>query len=147
MGAEVRRRDGAIEVQGTGRLHGVEADLRDLSDTVPTLAVVAACAAGPTRVTGVGFIRAKETDRIAAVATELRRCGVDVVEEPDGLVIRPGGRGVRGARIRTYQDHRIAMAFAVLGLRTGGMEIEDPTVVEKSFPDFWSVVEGLAATR
>ena len=143
MGAEVRRDGDSIEVRGTGDLRGIEVDLRDLSDTVPTLAVVAACASGPTRITGIGFIRAKETDRIAAVAAELRRCGVGVDEETDGLRVRPRSGGPHGARIRTYQDHRIAMAFAVLGLRTGGVEIEDPDVVDKSFPGFWAVVEGL----
>jgi len=141
MGASVRVGDDAIEVRGEGELRGVDADLRDLSDTAPTLAVVAACARGPSRFTGIGFIRRKETDRIAAIVTELRRVGVDADEEPDGIVIRPGP--LSGARIETYDDHRMAMSFAVLGLRVPGIEIVDPGCVAKTFPDFWTALGGL----
>jgi 3-phosphoshikimate 1-carboxyvinyltransferase len=96
---------------------------------------------GPTRVRGVGFIRGHETDRVAAVVRELRRCGIEADEEPDGFAVRPGTP--RPARIATYDDHRMAMSFALLGLRLPGIEIEDPGCVAKTFPDFWDVLEGL----
>jgi 3-phosphoshikimate 1-carboxyvinyltransferase len=141
MGAEVRREAGAIEVRGTGRLEGIEVDMSDLSDTAQTLAAVAAFASTPTRVTGIGFIRRKETDRIAAVVAELRRCGVDATEEDDGFVVRPGA--VHGAVVQTYDDHRMAMSFALLGLRVPGIRIADPACVTKTFPTFFQVLDGL----
>ncbi len=119
--------------------------MADCSDTVPTLAAVACFADSPTRITGVGFIRTKETDRIGSLVAELRRCGVDAQEEADGLVIRPSVAGLHGARVRTYHDHRMAMGLALLGLRVPGMEIEDPAVVAKSFPAFWSALGSLGA--
>jgi 3-phosphoshikimate 1-carboxyvinyltransferase len=132
MGAEVRRDDAFIEVRGSGVLHGVEVDLGELSDTVPTLAVVAAFADTPTRITGVGFIRNKESDRIGGVVTELRRCGIDAVEEP----------GVpHGANVNSYGDHRMAMAFALLGLGTEGIVIEGAESVAKTFPDFFETLD------
>jgi 3-phosphoshikimate 1-carboxyvinyltransferase len=141
MGAYVRREAGAIEVRGTGRLEGIEVDMSDLSDTAQTLAAVAAFASTPTRVTGIGFIRRKETDRIAAVVAELRRCGVDAAEEADGFVVRPGA--VHGAVVQTYDDHRMAMSFALLGLRVPGIRIADPACVTKTFPTFFQVLDGL----
>jgi 3-phosphoshikimate 1-carboxyvinyltransferase len=143
MGAVVERGAGSIEVRGTGLQRGIEVDMAGCSDLVPTLAVVASFAPTPTRITGVGFIRSKETDRIAAVVAELRRCGVGSDEEPDGLVVRPPAGGPHGARIHTYGDHRMAMAFALVGLRAAGIEIEDPDVVDKSFPGFWTALDAL----
>jgi 3-phosphoshikimate 1-carboxyvinyltransferase len=140
MGAEVHRGDAVIEVRGSSRLHGVDVDLRELSDTVPTLAVVAD---SPTRIRGVGFIRNKESDRIGGVVTELQRCGIDAVEEPDGLVIRPGVP--HAARVNTYDDHRMAMAFAVLGLGTEGIVIEGAECVAKTFPDFFETLQLLGS--
>jgi 3-phosphoshikimate 1-carboxyvinyltransferase len=141
MGAEVERGDGWTEVRGGGPLRGTTVDLADLSDTAQTLAVVAPFAEGPVRATGIGFIRAKETDRLAAVVTELRRCGVDAVEEADGFVVRPGAP--RAARVRTYDDHRMAMSFALLGLRVPGIEIEDPACVAKTYPGYFGDLERL----
>lgn len=141
MGAEVHRDDDGIEVRGTGRLHGIEVDLRDLSDTAQTLAAVAVFADGPTRVTGIGFIRRKETDRVAAVVTELRRCGIQADEEPDGFVIHPGTP--TPATVRTYDDHRMAMSFALLGLRVPGIAIADPGCVAKTFPDYFATLDRL----
>jgi len=143
MGANVRRDGSSTEVIGTGTLHGVEADMADLSDTAPTLAAVAPFADSPTRVTGIGFIRRKETDRVAAVVTELRRCGIDAVEEPDGWLIRPGQ--VRPVVIETYDDHRMAMSFALLGLRVPGIAIANPACVAKTFPGYWDALEHLGS--
>ena len=144
MGATVERSTGGITVIGTGRLHGLDVDMADWSDTVPTLAAVAAFADSPTRIRGVGFIRSKETDRIGSLVAELARCGVDATEEADGLSIRPRPDAVHGAEVRTYDDHRMAMAMALLGLRVPGIEIDDPDVVAKSFPGYWAAVSGLA---
>jgi 3-phosphoshikimate 1-carboxyvinyltransferase len=143
MGAEVTAGDDWTQVVGTGRLEGVTVDLADLSDTAPTLAVVAACASSPTRATGIGFIREKESDRVAAVVAELGRCGVDAAEEPDGFVVRPDRSRLHGERIETYEDHRMAMSFAVLGLRVPGITIVDPSCVGKTFPRFFEALDSL----
>jgi 3-phosphoshikimate 1-carboxyvinyltransferase len=145
MGAEVVRDEGGVEVVGTGRLTGIEVDLADLSDTAQTLAAVAVFAEGPTRVTGIGFIRRKETDRIAAVVTELRRCGIDAEEEADGFVVHPGRP--RPATVRTYDDHRMAMSFALLGLMVDGITIADPGCVAKTFPGYFETLDMLRAGR
>ena len=140
MGASVTISDDAVEVTG-GVLHGVDADLADFSDTAPTLAVVAALADSPTRIRGIGFIRSKESDRIGAVVEELQKCGVDAVEEDDGMLIRPSA--LHAAVVDPHDDHRLAMAFAVLGLRVPGIEIADPTCVSKTFPGYFDVLESL----
>jgi 3-phosphoshikimate 1-carboxyvinyltransferase len=141
MGASVEQTDDATTVTVAGPLHGVEVDMSQLSDTASTLAVVAAFASTPTRVTGIGFIRAKESDRVGGVVRELRRLGVDADEEADGFVVRPGS--FRPTRVHTYDDHRMAMSFALVGLRVPGVEIEDPACVGKTFPDFFSALAGL----
>ncbi|MEY2463704.1 MAG: 3-phosphoshikimate 1-carboxyvinyltransferase [Acidimicrobiaceae bacterium] len=141
MGAGVEREDERTTVRGVGRLRGIDVDLRDLSDTVPTLAAVAVFADSPTTISGVGFIRGKESDRIAAVVTELRRCGIEAVEHEDGLTIVPGL--VQPARVQTYDDHRIAMAFALIGLRAPGIEIADPGCVAKTFPRYFETLDAL----
>lgn len=141
MGAAVERTDAAIEVRSTGTLRGVEVDLTDFSDTAQTLAATAVFAESPTTVTGIGFIRRKETDRVAAVVAELRRCGIEASEDPDGFTIAPGTPAP--ATIRTYDDHRMAMSFALLGLRSAGITIADPGCVAKTFPTFWDVFESL----
>jgi 3-phosphoshikimate 1-carboxyvinyltransferase len=141
MGADVSWSADGVEVRGTGSLHGVEADMSQRSDTAPTLAAVAAFADTPTRATGIGFIRRKESDRIGAVVRELQRCGIDAVEEPDGFLVRPGRP--HGARVETYDDHRMAMSFALLGLVVPGIEIVDPGCVVKTFPGYWDVLDDL----
>jgi 3-phosphoshikimate 1-carboxyvinyltransferase len=118
-------------------LRGVEVDMRDNSDLVPTLAVVAATASTPTRIRGVGFIRSKESDRLGDLAVELAKAGAAVTVEDDGLTIAPSA--MRGARLDTHHDHRLAMSFGVLGVAVEGIEVADPAVVSKSWPDFWSV--------
>jgi 3-phosphoshikimate 1-carboxyvinyltransferase len=142
MGATVRRSARATTVIGPARLSGLgDVDLAAMPDMAQTLAVVAVFADGPTRARGIGFIRGHETDRIAATVRELRRCGVDAWEEPDGFVVRPGIP--QPGRVRTYDDHRMAMSFALLGLRVPGIEIEDPDCVAKTFPGYWETLAGL----
>ncbi|MBW3615099.1 MAG: 3-phosphoshikimate 1-carboxyvinyltransferase [Actinobacteria bacterium] len=143
MGAEVRRDDDATEVVGPDRLHGISADLSALTDTAQTLAAVAVFADSPTRVTGIGFIRRKETDRIAAVVRELLRCGVQASEDPDGFTVHPGTP--RPTRVETYDDHRMAMSFALLGLRAPGIVISNPGCVAKTYPDYFADLDQLRA--
>ena len=142
MGAKVRREATVVEVTGGGELQGVDVDMADCSDQAQTVAAVAVFASSPTRVRGIGFIRGKETDRIAAVVAELRRCGIEADEHDDGFTVRPGRP--RPARIETYHDHRMAMSFTLLGLRVPGIEIADPGCVAKTFPGFFQAVEGLS---
>ncbi len=135
MGCEVVL--GADSIRITGRaLRGIEIDMETMPDVVLTLAAVAARAEGPTRITNIANLRVKECDRIHAAANELTRLGVEVVEGEDWLLIQPLGKLVP-ARIHTYDDHRVAMAFSVLGLVHEGVAIEDPACVAKSFPGFW----------
>jgi 3-phosphoshikimate 1-carboxyvinyltransferase len=145
MGCTVRMTEVDTEVIGTRDLRGVDVDMSQLSDTAQTLAAVAPFATGPTRVTGIGFIRRKETDRVGAVVRELNRLGVRAVEEDDGFVIHPGM--LRPAEIATYDDHRMAMSFSVIGLRVPGVTILDPGCVSKTFPAFFEVFESLRQPR
>jgi 3-phosphoshikimate 1-carboxyvinyltransferase len=140
MGCAVESTPAGLAVQG-GPLQGVEVNMATMPDLVPTLAVLAAFAQGDTVITGVAHLRHKESDRLAAVATELARLGIEARETTDGLVIRGGTP--KGAFIHTYNDHRIAMSFAVAGLKAGGMRIADPDCVAKSFPDFWEFFQRL----
>jgi 3-phosphoshikimate 1-carboxyvinyltransferase len=111
------------------------------SDTMMTLAAIAPFAKGPTTILNVGHTRHQETDRISAVATELRRLGVQVEEGPDSLRITPGPVG--SGTVETYGDHRMAMAFAITGLATPGIRIKDPGCVTKTFPDYFERLEAL----
>jgi len=134
MGCEVRWETDRITVVGAP-LRGIEVDMNAISDTVQTLAAVAVFADGPTRVTGVGHIRHKETDRIGALATELRKLGAVVDEEEGGLTITPATLGP--ASIDTYDDHRMAMSLALVGLRQPGVVIRDPACTGKTYPQFF----------
>jgi len=125
-------------------LRGVDVDMSDISDLVPTVAVVATQAVTPTRISGVGFIRAKESDRLGDLATELHKTGALVTVEPDGLLIEPTDL-LRGARLATHHDHRLAMAFGLLGLVVDGIEILDPAVVTKSWPSYWDALAAIPA--
>jgi 3-phosphoshikimate 1-carboxyvinyltransferase len=135
MGARVERDAAATTVVG-GPLRGIAVDMNAISDTVPTLAVAALLAEGPTRIHNVAHIRHKETDRIAAVACELRKLGATVEEHPDGMVIHPGP--LHGASIATYGDHRMAMSFAIAGLKIPGVCILDPGCTAKTYPQFFA---------
>lgn len=140
MGATIHRSEEWTEVVGSA-LRGVDVDLSAIPDTALTLAAVAVFADGPTRVRGVDFIRGHETDRVAAVVTELRRMGLDAEETDDGFVIRPGDP--RPTLVRTYDDHRMAMSAALIGLRATGIRIADPGVTAKTYPGFWRDLERL----
>ena len=141
MGCRVTNGTEFIEVTG-GNLKGIAADMNSMPDAVMTLAVVACFATGQTAITGIGNLKIKETDRIAATAAELRKLGAAVVTTGDSMTITPPA-SVSGARIATYDDHRMAMAFAVAGLAAKGMVIENPDVVGKSFPEYWELLEKL----
>jgi 3-phosphoshikimate 1-carboxyvinyltransferase len=140
MGCRVEFQPHAIRVIG-GPLRGVEVDMNHISDTVQTLAAVALFADGPTVVRGVAHNRVKETDRIDDLATELRRLGAIVETFPDGLAITP--RELRPARIETYNDHRMAMSLALVGLRQPGVRITNPACTAKTYPNYF---EDLLAT-
>jgi 3-phosphoshikimate 1-carboxyvinyltransferase len=140
MGCTVVRGDAGITVRG-GPLHGIDVDMNDISDTVMTLAAVACFADGPTTIRNVAHIRHKETDRLAALAAELRRVGVEVAEFADGLMITP--RPLHGAEIETYNDHRMAMSMALIGLRVPGIVIKNPGCVAKTYPHFFTDLERL----
>lgn len=135
MGAHVERSTHSITVTGTGLLRGLDVDMVDISDTAQTLAAVAVHAEGPTRVRGIGFIRGKETDRIAAIVTELRPAGISATEDADGFTIHPGTPAPTTSE--TYSDHRMAMSLALLGLRNPGIEINDPACVAKTYPGYF----------
>ena len=134
MGCRVETCDAGITVHG-GALQGVDVDMNAISDTVMTLGAVACFAEGPTRIRNVAHIRHKETDRIAALATELRRLGAAVEEFEDGLKITP--RPLHGAAVDTYHDHRMAMSLALIGLKVPGVGIKNPGCVAKTYPGFW----------
>jgi 3-phosphoshikimate 1-carboxyvinyltransferase len=135
MGAIVDVRDGRTRVTGTGRLVGVDVDMHHISDTVMTLAAIAPLAEGPTTILNVANIRLKETDRLAAIVTELQRLGQQVEHGDDWLRVTP--RPLSPAVVECYGDHRIAMSFAVLGAIAGGIEIADPASAAKTYPGFW----------
>jgi 3-phosphoshikimate 1-carboxyvinyltransferase len=138
MGCTVVRNQEGWTVHG-GPLRGIDVDMNDISDTVMTLAAVALFAEGPTAIRNVAHIRHKETDRLAALATELRRVGAEVEEFADGLRITP--RPLHGAEIETYNDHRMAMSLALVGLKVPGIAIKNPGCVAKTYPNFFSDLE------
>lgn len=134
MGCEVDWMPDRITVTG-GKLHGIEIDMNAISDTAQTLSAVAVFADSPTTITNVSHMRHKETDRIAAVVTELQRLGIRAEERADGLTIYPG-TPVPG-EVHTYDDHRMAMSFSLIGLRVPGIKILDPGCTAKTYPGFF----------
>ena len=140
MGCTVQYDEACITITG-GVLQGVDVDMNAISDTVPTLAVVALFANGPTNIRNVEHVRHKETDRITDLARELRKLGAKVDERQDGLTITP--RELCGASVDTYNDHRIAMSFAVAGLMIKDVSINDPMCCEKTYPNFFTDLEKL----
>ena len=140
MGCRVEYADDSVAVTG-GALTGIDVDMNGISDTVQTLAAVALFAKGPTRIRGVAHIRHKETDRIADLATELRKLGATVDEYEDGLTITPDA--LRAATIDTYNDHRMAMSLSLVGLKVPGVVINDPGCTAKTHPKFFEDLAGL----
>jgi 3-phosphoshikimate 1-carboxyvinyltransferase len=141
MGCSVEIAPNYIEVRGPDRLQGVEVDMNAFSDTMMTLSAIAPFADGPTTITNVGHTRLQETDRLSAVATELRRLGIETHTTPSSIRIIP--RMIRPGVVRTYGDHRMAMAFAITGLVAPGVRIRDPGCVTKTFPDYFGRLESL----
>ena len=142
MGCAVQETDNCLLITGRSPLHGLDIDMRDIPDTAQTLAAIAPFADSPTRIRGIASARVKETDRIAATCAELTRLGVKVEEHPDGMTIYPC-QNFRPAVIQTYNDHRMAMAFSLIGLRVPGVTIENPGCVSKTFPNFFEVLDTL----
>lgn len=134
MGCDVSFQKNSITVSGPAR-HGIDVDMSDVSDTVQTLAAVALFVSGTTTIRNVAHNRVKETDRIGNLAIELRKLGARVEEQPDGMTICPGQ--LRAADIDTYDDHRMAMSLALVGLQQPGVRIHDPDCVSKTYPNFF----------
>jgi 3-phosphoshikimate 1-carboxyvinyltransferase len=146
MGCSIEQTGAGITLIGPDVLEGIEVDMGDMPDVAPTLAVVAAFAEGTTIINNIAHLRIKECDRLSAVVTELRKLGAEVEEEPARMIIhgKQGGSNLHGATIATYNDHRMAMSFAVAGLRIPGVAITGEECVIKSFPDFWERFARLA---
>ncbi|MFH1152604.1 MAG: 3-phosphoshikimate 1-carboxyvinyltransferase [Pseudomonadota bacterium] len=140
MGCSVHQVSTGIQVRGND-LEGVDVDMADIPDVVPTLAVVAAFAKGTTVIRNIAHLREKECDRISAVVSQLRKMGI-TAEQGDSWLSVQGGQPT-GARIETFNDHRIAMAFSIAGVRVPGMAVENPGCVAKSFPLFWETFDQL----
>jgi len=146
MGCHVMHDNRGITVSGAGvQLRGIDIDMNAISDTAQTLAVVALFGGGPTTIRGVAHIRHKETDRIADLARELRKLGASVEELADGLRITPAP--LRGAEIETYNDHRMAMSFALAGMKIPGVSIRNPGCTAKTYPRFFEDLMALTQTK
>ncbi|HEY8305679.1 MAG TPA: 3-phosphoshikimate 1-carboxyvinyltransferase [Lapillicoccus sp.] len=148
MGADVSLDRSGLTVTGTGEIEGIDVDLHDASELTPVVAALAALAQSPSWIRGVAHIRGHETDRIAALATELNALGASVTETEDGLRITP--KPLRGGRFHSYHDHRMATAGAVLGLRIPGVVVEDIATTAKTLPDFtglWRAMLRVDAVR
>ncbi|WP_216894136.1 3-phosphoshikimate 1-carboxyvinyltransferase [Nocardia alni] len=141
MGAEVRRAHGKLTVRGPERLAGIDIDLHDVGELTPTVAALAALADSPSQLRGIAHLRGHETDRLAALTTELNRLGGKVTETEDGLYIVP--TPLQGGPWHSYADHRMATAGAILGLRVPGVQIEDIGTTAKTLPDFVSLWDAM----
>jgi 3-phosphoshikimate 1-carboxyvinyltransferase len=145
LGCEVEGDAETLEVRGAGTVAPFDVELRDAPDLAPTLAVLGLFAAGPCAIRGIGHLRFKESDRLAVLAANLTRLGRPAMVDGEDLLIAAPAGALRGTSIATASDHRMAMAFAVAGLRVPGVEIDDPTCVSKSNPGFWRELERLEA--
>jgi 3-phosphoshikimate 1-carboxyvinyltransferase len=143
MGCTVTEEENALRVTCNAQPKGIDIDMRDIPDTAQTLAAIAPFASSPTRIRGIASARVKETDRVSATCTELKRLGVQVDEHEDGMTIYPC-QTFQPANIQTYNDHRMAMAFSLIGLRFDGVTIENPSCVSKTFPNFFEVLKQLS---
>ncbi len=146
MGATVGRAgEDDLAVSGTGEIAGIDADLREVGELTPTIAALAALAASPSRIRGVAHLRGHETDRLAALVTEINRLGGDAEETDDGLVVRP--RPLHGGTFHSYADHRMATAGAVLGLAVRGVEVENIATTGKTLPEFTAMWASMLDAR
>jgi 3-phosphoshikimate 1-carboxyvinyltransferase len=145
MGCQVRWERGRLTVTGGRRIEGVDLDLQDAGELTPVVAALCALAATPSYLRGIAHVRGHETDRIAALATELRGLGADVTERPDGLALRPAT--LHGGRFHSYADHRMAHAAAVLGSAVAGITVDDVAATSKTYPEFPDVWSGLLEGR
>ncbi|MCK6540438.1 MAG: 3-phosphoshikimate 1-carboxyvinyltransferase [Anaerolineales bacterium] len=143
IGCTIQETDNCLLVTGRSLLRGIDVNLRDIPDTAQTLAVIAPFASSPTRIRGIASARFKETDRIHATCTELQRLGVHVEEHADGMTIYPC-QTFKPSTVHTYNDHRMAMAFSLIGLQVDGIVIENPSCVSKTFPNFFEVLKQLS---
>jgi 3-phosphoshikimate 1-carboxyvinyltransferase len=143
LGCEIGRGADWIEVSGTGRIPGFDLHMGDAPDLVPTMAVLGLFADGPCAIRGVAHLRLKESDRLEMLASNLRLLGRAATAEADRLTIGPPPEHLGGGQVPTASDHRMAMAFAVAGLRLGGVTVEEPGCVAKSNPAFWTQFEKL----
>ncbi len=148
MGCRLEDTEEGIRLLGPepGELRGIDVQMSDFSDQAMTMAAAAVFAASPVRIRGVGHIRRQESDRIRGIVTELQRLGIHCQEEEDGLLIHPGRIGSSDrepVRIKTYEDHRMAMAFSIIGTRQEGIVIEDPLCCRKTFEDYFRVLTNL----
>ena len=144
MGCIVTEADNSILVTRNSSLDGLDIDMRDIPDTAQTLAAIAPFADSPTRIRGIASARVKETDRVSATCTELKRLDVQVEEHEDGMTIHPTFN-LKPASVQTYNDHRMAMAFSLIGLGFDGVTIENPSCVSKTFPNYFDVLAQLQA--
>jgi 3-phosphoshikimate 1-carboxyvinyltransferase len=147
MGAIIQRKNGGLEISGSGEIHGIDIDLSIGGELTPVIAALAAIADSPTVIRGVAHLRGHETDRLAALAAEINRVGGIARETADGLEIDPSNN-LHGALWQTYEDHRMATAGAIIGLRVPGIEIEDITTTSKTMPNFahmWQTMLGARA--
>lgn len=144
MGAIVEDDARGLTITGPAQLHGTTINMNAISDTAPTLAAIASNATSPTLITGVEHMRWKETDRVRAMATQLKAMGADLDERQDGLLIRPAK--LRHAQVATYDDHRMAMSLAIAGVANQGVTIEDPDCTSKTFPNFFEVLGQVRAS-
>ncbi len=142
MGAEIVRENGGLTITGTGAIHGIDIDLSIGGELTPVIAALAALADSPTVIRGVAHLRGHETDRLAALAAEINRIGGIARETPDGLEIDPSDN-LHGALWQTYEDHRMATAGAIIGLRVPGIQVEDITTTSKTMPNFASMWQGM----
>ena len=141
LGCTVTLADDGLTVVGPARLEGIDVDLHDHGELTPAVAALCALASGPSHLRGIAHIRGHETDRLAALATELSRLGADVVEKPDGLSIRPAP--LHGGVFHTYADHRMAHAGVIIGAAVDGVQVENIATTGKTFPDFAGLWSGL----
>ena len=146
MGASIVRKNGGLEISGTGEIHGIDIDLSIGGELTPVIAALAAIADSPTVIRGVAHLRGHETDRLAALAAEINRIGGIARETADGLEIDPSNN-LHGALWQTYEDHRMATAGAIIGLRVPGIEIEDITTTSKTMPNFAQMWQEMLGAR